>query len=83
MQVKSFYLNAISSDEVPERAIQTISNLKISMILHASMDWKDGIDASLWLQDVTYALPICTITLPRMEYVLQMYLLDQQFLDKS
>jgi hypothetical protein len=37
-----------------ERAIQTTSNMARSIILHASMHWKDGIDATLWPQAVTY-----------------------------
>jgi hypothetical protein len=37
--------NAHHQNGVSERAIQTISNMARSMILHASMNWKDGIDA--------------------------------------
>jgi hypothetical protein len=47
--------NAHHQNGVSERAIHTISNMARSMILHASMHWKDGIDASLWPQAVTYA----------------------------
>jgi hypothetical protein len=42
--------NAHHQNGVAERAIQTISNMARSMILHASMHWKDGIYASLWHQ---------------------------------
>jgi hypothetical protein len=38
---------------VAERSIQSISNMARSMILHASIHWKDGIFASLWPQSVT------------------------------
>jgi hypothetical protein len=37
--------NAHHQNGVAERAIQTISNMGRSMIVHASMHWKDGIDA--------------------------------------
>jgi hypothetical protein len=40
--------NAHHQNGVAERAIKTISNMARAMILHASMHWKDGIDASLW-----------------------------------
>jgi hypothetical protein len=46
--------NAHHQNGVSERAIQTIINMARSMILHASMHWKDGIDASLCPQAVTY-----------------------------
>jgi hypothetical protein len=39
--------NAHHQNGVAERAIQTISNMARSMILHSSMHWKDGIYASL------------------------------------
>jgi hypothetical protein len=42
--------NAHHQNGVAERAIQTISNMARAMIFHASMHWKDGIDASLWSQ---------------------------------
>jgi hypothetical protein len=32
------------------------------MILHASMHWKDGIDASLWSQAVTYSTHVNNTT---------------------
>jgi hypothetical protein len=54
--------NAHHQDGVAERAIQTISNMARSMILHASMHWKDGIDASLWPQAVTYATHVYNAT---------------------
>jgi hypothetical protein len=47
--------NAHNNNGVAERDIQTINNMSRSMILHASVHWKDGIDAKLWLQAVTYA----------------------------
>jgi hypothetical protein len=56
--------NAHHQNGVAERAIQTISNmtramiLHASMILHANMHWKDGIDASLWPMAVNYAIHI-------------------------
>jgi hypothetical protein len=50
--------NAHHQNGVAERAIQRISNMTRSMILHASIDWKDGIDASSWPQAVTYAAHI-------------------------
>jgi hypothetical protein len=50
--------NAHHQNGVAERAIQTISNMDRSMILHTSMHWKDAIDASLWPQAVTYATHI-------------------------
>jgi hypothetical protein len=53
--VRFFGTNAHHQNGVAERAIQTISNMARSMILHANMHWKDGIDASLWPQAVTYA----------------------------
>jgi hypothetical protein len=46
--------NAHHQSGVAERAIQTISNMARSMILITSMHWKDGIDAPLWPQAVTY-----------------------------
>jgi hypothetical protein len=46
--------NANHQNGIAERAIRTISNMTRSMILHASMHWKDGIDATLWSQAVTY-----------------------------
>jgi hypothetical protein len=44
--------NAHHQNDVAERA----------MILHLSMHWKDGIDASLWPVDITYAAHICNNT---------------------
>jgi hypothetical protein len=43
---------------VAERAIQTISNMARAMILHASMHWKDGIDASRWPMAVNHSIHI-------------------------
>jgi hypothetical protein len=50
--------NAHHQSGVVERSIQTISNMARAMLLHASIHWKDGIDASLWPQSVTYAAHI-------------------------
>jgi hypothetical protein len=50
--------NAHHQNGVEERAIQTISNMARAMILHASMHWKDGIDASLWPMAVNHAIHI-------------------------
>jgi hypothetical protein len=50
--------NAHHQNGVAERAIQSISNMARFMILHASIHWKDGSDASLWPQAVTYAAHI-------------------------
>jgi hypothetical protein len=47
--------NAHHQYVVAERSIQTIRNVARSMILHASVHWKDGIDAKLWPQVVIYA----------------------------
>jgi hypothetical protein len=54
--------NTHHQNGVAERAIQTISNMDRSMILHASMHWKDEIDASLWPQTVTYATHVYNAT---------------------
>jgi hypothetical protein len=50
--------NAHNQNGVAEREIQTISNLARSMILHASMHWKDGIDASILPLTVNNAIHI-------------------------
>jgi hypothetical protein len=50
--------NANHQNGVAERAIQSISNMTRAMILHTSIQSKDGIDASLWPQAVTYAAHI-------------------------
>jgi hypothetical protein len=50
--------NAHHQNGVAERTIQTISNMARAMILHASMHWKNGIDASLWLMAINYAIHI-------------------------
>jgi hypothetical protein len=47
--------NAHHQNGVEEWSIQTVSNLARAMILHASMHWKDGVDASLWPMAVQYA----------------------------
>jgi hypothetical protein len=54
--------NAHHQNGVAERAIQTIINMAISMILHVSIHWKDGIDASLWHHAVTYATHVYNTT---------------------
>jgi hypothetical protein len=54
--------NAHHQNGVAEISIQTISNMARSMILHSSMHWKDGIDASLWPQVVTYATHVYNTT---------------------
>jgi hypothetical protein len=54
--------NAHHQNGVAERAIQTISNMDRLMILHASMHCKDGIDASLWPQAVTYTTHVYNTT---------------------
>jgi hypothetical protein len=50
--------NAHHQNGVAKRAIQTISNMARAMILHASMHWKDGIDASIWPMAVNHAIHI-------------------------
>jgi hypothetical protein len=50
--------NAHHQNGVAERAIQTISNMARAMILHASIHWKDGIDASMWHIAVNNAIHI-------------------------
>jgi hypothetical protein len=40
---------------VVKRAIRSISKIKRAVILHASINWKDGIDASVWPEAVNYA----------------------------
>jgi hypothetical protein len=54
--------NAHHQNGVAERAVQSISNMARAMILHASMHWKDGIDASLWTMAFTYATHIYNST---------------------
>jgi hypothetical protein len=54
--------NAHHQHGVAERSIQTISNMARSMILHAIMNCKDGVDASLWPQAVTYATHVYNST---------------------
>jgi hypothetical protein len=50
--------NAHHQNGVAEWVIQSISNMARAMILHSSMHWKYGIDASLWPMAVTYATHI-------------------------
>jgi hypothetical protein len=50
--------NAHHQNGVGERSIQTVSNLARTKILHASMHWKDGVDASFWPMVVQYATHI-------------------------
>jgi hypothetical protein len=50
--------NAHHKNGVAERSIQTVSNLARAMILHASMHWKDDVDASFWPMAVQYATHI-------------------------
>jgi hypothetical protein len=47
--------NAHHKNGIAERAVQSVSNMARSLILHASAHWKDGIDSSLWPMAVTYA----------------------------
>jgi hypothetical protein len=62
-QLMRFYgTNAHHQNGFAERAIQNISNMARSMILHASIHWKDGIDASLWPHAVTYATHVYNTT---------------------
>jgi hypothetical protein len=50
--------NAHPQNGVAERAIQTTSNMARAMILHACLDWKNGIDSSLWPMSAKYATHI-------------------------
>jgi hypothetical protein len=50
--------NAHHQNGVAERVIQTVSNLARAMILHASIHFKDGVDASLWLMAVQYVVHV-------------------------
>jgi hypothetical protein len=54
--------NAHHQNGVAERDIQSISNIARAMILHASMHWKEGIDASIWPMAITYATHIYNST---------------------
>jgi hypothetical protein len=54
--------NAYYQNGLAERAIQTTINMDRSMILHASMHCKDGIDTSLWPQAVSYATHVYNTT---------------------
>jgi hypothetical protein len=50
--------NAHHQNGFAERYSQTISNMARSMILHASVHWKDGIDETVWPQAVIYAVHV-------------------------
>jgi hypothetical protein len=54
--------NAHHQNGVSKRAIRTIINMARSMILNASMHWKDGIYASLWPQAATHATHVYNTT---------------------
>ena len=54
-QVHYCGVNAHHQNSVAERSIRTVSEIARSMILHSSMRWKNGIDASLWPMAVDYA----------------------------
>jgi hypothetical protein len=54
--------NAHHQNSITERTIQPISNMARAMILHASMHWKDGIDAGVWPMSVKYATHIYKYT---------------------
>jgi hypothetical protein len=56
--LKFFETNAHHQNGVVEISIHSISNMARYIIIHASIHWKDGIDASLWPQNVTYAAHI-------------------------
>ena len=47
--------NAHHKNGVAERAVQKVSNMARSMLLHSAGHWKDGIDSSLWPMAVSYA----------------------------
>jgi hypothetical protein len=56
-------VNAHHKNAIAERAIRTISELARSLILRASIHWRDGIDGALWPMAIDYATYIY-ITLP-------------------
>jgi hypothetical protein len=56
-------VNAHHKNAIAERAIRTISELARSLILHASIHWRDGIDGALWPMAIDYATHIYN-TLP-------------------
>jgi hypothetical protein len=58
-----FETNDHHQNRAAERAIESISNIAKSIILHATVHWKDGIDESLWPQAVTYSTRIYNNTL--------------------
>ena len=51
-------MNAHHQNGVAERSIQKKSDTIRAMMLHASVRWKNGIDASLWPMATTYAVYI-------------------------
>ena len=48
-------VNAHHKNAVAERSIRTVSECARSLLLHASLHWKSGIDGSLWKMAVNYA----------------------------
>jgi hypothetical protein len=50
--------NTHHQNGVAERAIQTVSNLARAMIFHASVHWKDAVDASLWPMAIRDAIHV-------------------------
>ena len=48
-------MNVYHQNGVAKRAAKTISDTSRAMMLHASVRWKDGIDAALWPMATTYA----------------------------
>lgn len=48
-------VNAHHKNGVAERAIQTVSELARSLLLHASVHWPGGVDGTLWPMAVDYA----------------------------
>ena len=40
--------------KVVKRAVQTMSDIFRAMILHASVQWKDGIDTTFWYMNNPY-----------------------------
>ena len=47
--------NGHHKNGIEECAVQSVSNISRTLILHASAHWKNGIDSSLWPMAVTYA----------------------------
>jgi hypothetical protein len=48
-------VNAHHQNGVAERSIRTISDMARAMMLHTSIRWKNGVDASLWPMATNYA----------------------------